>query len=55
MASISGMLKSDFALGDGRSASCNAKSSIGSRFRNGNSRMPTLNECSERMGHFGRD
>jgi hypothetical protein len=54
-ASISSMLKSNFAPGDGGSASHNAKSSVGSRFRNGNSRMPTPNGCSERMGHFGRD
>jgi hypothetical protein len=54
-ASISGMPKSDFAPGDRGSTSCNAKSSVGSRFRNGNSRMLTLNGCSERMGHFGRD
>ena len=54
-ASISGMPKSDFAPGDGGSATCNAKLSIGSRIRKGNSRMPTPNGCSEGMGYFGRD
>jgi hypothetical protein len=53
--SISSMLKSDFASGDGGSTSCNAKSSVGFRFRNSNSRMLIPNGCSERMGHFGRD